>query len=257
MVNPKMILKKILVLGIIFWAAYPLYAGLTITPSRAEVSLKNGESANATYNVRNDYVTPVDIEITTKDWFILPENKDKGINVTKWLSVSSKTFHLNPGENRDLNYKVEVSSSAQGSMVGMISFLTSSGVNQGISLVISVPVFVTVLGTEKKDWDIENLKISLNGRKLQVSCDVKNTGNIHLRPAGFIEVMSGKRKVLNFNFMESRPIYPGSSRTVLANSSSEIGAGNYGFIVHMSCAGQEKIVEKNVKIKKTGEITVK
>ena len=232
------------------------YAGIAVTPSREEVTLKTGFSYDSAYNVRNDFNSPVDVRVETKDWFVLPENKEKKITVAQWLYVSTGTFRLNPGEGRDVQYKVVVPKDARGSLVGMISFVSSSAETQGINLAISVPVFVTVSGTEKIDWQIESPEFSFIKKKLVVSCSIQNTGNVHLRPKGFVELMSDKKKIGSFDFFEGRPVYPGSGRGVNARSDLELAPGEYGVTLHIFCAGREKTLEKKIIVKESGEIKV-
>jgi len=234
-----------------------LYAGLSVNPTRAEVTLTKGEAYGSAYNVRNGYNVPVDVRVETKDWFVLPENKKRGIVVSKWLSVSTPTVHLNPGEGADVQYKVVVPKKAQGSMVAMISFVSASPGIEGINLAISVPVYVTVSGTEKIDWQIQEPKFLLSGKKLQVSCPVKNSGNVYIRPAGLIEIISGDKVVMTLHFIEGRPVYPGSDRAYGATSESEIKPGSYRAVINISCAGKSKQLEKEIGINETGEITVK
>ena len=229
-------------------AVSSVYAGLAVNPTRAEVVLKSGDSYEFAYNVSSDFSVPVDIRVETKDWFVLPANKEKGISVSGWLAVSTNSIHLLPGEGRDLQYKVTVPKGARGTLVGMISFVTASPDTRDVNIAISVPVYVTVAGTEKIDWQIENTEFNLNGKKLVVSCSVKNNGNIHLRPRGFVELMSGKNKVEKFGFIEGRPVYPGSARSINASSNGDIKDGNYGIVLHISCAGQEKTIEKEAKV---------
>ena len=239
----------------LFCSFYPVYAGLSVNPERAEVVLKSRQSADLSYNVRNEFNVPIDVKIETKDWFVLPSNKEKGISVSKWLSVSTSAVHLGPGESREVRYKVTVPKKAEGVLVGMISFISASPEANGINLAISVPVYVTVAGTEKKGWTIDEPKFSLYNKKLQVSCPVKNDGNVHIRPAGLIEIKSGDKTVMILNFNQGRPVYPGLNRIYAASANSEFKPGDYRVIVNISCGTETKVKEKQIKISESGEIT--
>ncbi len=251
-----MILKRLFVLSIYFVTATSLYAGLQINPSRAELVLKPGASYDASYNVRNEYGTPIDVRVSTKDWYVLPANKKKGLSVSRWLSVSTSSFHLFPGESKDVAYHVIVPKDISGATVAMISFMPSTGKEQGVSLVVSVPVFLTAAGTEKIDWRITDEKMSTFGGKQQISCTIRNGGNIHLRPSGFVEIVAAGKKLADLKFLEGRPVYPGSYRQIVARSDSILPAGSYQLIYRVSCAGREKRVKKTARILKSGETIV-
>ena len=96
----------------------------------------------------------------------------------------------------------------------------------------------------------------MNGRKLQVSCPVKNTGNVLVRPAGLIEIKSGDKTLGTMNFMEGKPVYPGLSRAYSAASIFVLKPGEYKVVINISCAGQTKVKEKQIKIGESGEIII-
>lgn len=233
-----------------------LQAGLTVTPSRVEVAAPPGGRFEGKYTVRNDYNTPAKIKVEFRDWFVLPENS--GINISDWLSVSPLEFSLQPNESREVQYAVHLSTSARGVQVGMVSFIPQTGEEQGVTLMVSVSIFVTAKGTERIDWEIPDVKLAKASGKLQVTALVKNDGNVHLRPSGSVTILSGGKIAAQLDFLESRPVYPGLSRSILARSDGDAAllAGKYTALIDIKCYGQEKTKKINFNVKQSGELAI-
>ena len=103
-------LKRLVVLCLILFCYSAGFCGLTVVPSRMEVSIPPGGTFDGLYTVRNDFNTTAAIKVETKDWYVLPDNQ--GITVSKWLAVSPHEFTLKSGESKDIKYKVKVPSDA-------------------------------------------------------------------------------------------------------------------------------------------------
>lgn len=244
--------RSLYLLMTILLAAVPqLFAGLNISPSRAEISMPAGQSYTNAYMVTNAYDIPIDVGVATKDWYVTAENK--GIGIDDWLRVSTDGFHLAVGESREVQYEVSVPTQAVGSLVGMISFSPSMDREEGISLVVSVPVFVKVTGTEVTAWDATDIRFANQNGKLQVAATVRNTGNIHLRPTGEAVFVSKKQVETRIAFNESRPVYPGSYRTIVGVGDMP-AQGSYQGTLRIMCAGQQKSMPFKMKVTKKGVI---
>src|SRR5437867_1197204 len=75
----------------------PLTSGwaLTISPGRTDVRLAPGEETSAILTVFNEGMETVRVEVSQKDWFVLPANKEFGIS--DWMKIhGSKSFVLKP-----------------------------------------------------------------------------------------------------------------------------------------------------------------
>ncbi|MCX5778428.1 MAG: hypothetical protein NTU66_04335 [Elusimicrobia bacterium] len=246
-------MRTLVVFLLLPFFALPVFAGLNVNPSRAEIVMSAGQSYSNVYTITNDYGVPITISVVTKDWFVLPENKS--ISAIDWLQVSTPSFHLAIGETKELRYQVVIPTQAVGSLVGMISLSPKSETEQGVTLVLSVPVFVTVAGTEKIDWDFTDTQFSNKSGKLQVSIKITNAGNIHLRPVAEAVLFDGKKVVGKMSFGESRPVYPGSYRSIMSTMDVP-KKGTYKGAVKIVCAGQEKIKKFKLKINKSGELKI-
>ncbi|MFC1500932.1 hypothetical protein ACFL58_00585 [Elusimicrobiota bacterium] len=246
-------LKKIFLFILCLSISPYAFAGLSIEPSRTEITLKPGESFNGFYVVKNDYNTPIDVVVSAKNWFMLPDNKD--VEVKDWLNISNKTVHLEPGQSSEVPFEVNISSGMEGVLVGMFSFTPKTKIKQNITMVVSVSVFATVSGTEKIAWGVTDIKFEKD--KLQVSAEIGNSGNIHVRPQGFVKIMKKNKEIAKFEFIEGRPVYPGSERVIVARHDQGLKKGKYDVLVNIFAFDEEVEAQFKMKIGKSGEISVK
>lgn len=249
--------KKLILLCSLIANCALAYAGLTINPSKAEIVVPPGQSYEAKFTVRNDYSSPTSVKVEAKNWFLLPD--DKQVAVSSWLAVLDQELQLQPAESKEIRYQVTLSTDARGVRTGMVSFIPSTEEQQGLSLVISAAVFVTAAGTEKVDWKLVDAKITKWQDQVQVSAQVKNSGNIHIRPEGTVQILSKDKEVAILKFHEGRPIYPGAERTIVATMDKTVvlPKGKYSAVLTVNGAGQEKKQTIKFKVKQSGEIIKK
>jgi P pilus assembly chaperone PapD len=248
-------MRKLIVVASILLSCAIAHAGLSVTPARQEIVVQPGDTCTGVYSVRNEYDTRANISVEFRDWFILGANKHHAIS--DWLKISPSQFTLLPGESKDVEYAVRLSTDAQGVSVGMISFIPQIENDPGVTLVISVSLFVTAAGTEKTDWQIEDIKIEQASGQMRFAGKIKNNGNVHVRPTGTARIVSGKREVAQLNFDEGRPVYPGTVRSIVSSDVPALKKGKYTAIVSLSGNGQNKDKKITFKIAKSGEIAIK
>ena len=254
--NGRNTMKKVIVFTMSFMSTCVLFAGITVTPVRVEIPLAKGMACDGKYTVRNDYDVPIKVDISSRDWFVLPENRD--IKVDQWLKLSPLELSLKPGESGDIHFLVTLSTKPVGSMVAMVSFVPVLEKDPGFNLMVSASMFVTVKGTEKTAWDFSGIKLSTYDGKLQAVTSVKNDGNVYLRPVGYATITAGKKEVAKLEFLEGRPVYPGMARDVLAKSDGvlTLKPGKYTALLQVECRGQMKEKSFKFKYKKSGEFEI-
>ena len=252
-------IKRIFVfLGLLVAAAVNLNA-VTVTPTRQEITLPPGGTYSGSYRVTNDFDKPAVINVATRYWYVSKE-EEKTTKVTDWLEVWPSSFTFVPGETVEVKYKVKVSTSMTGMRAAMVSIIPSGDVNGGVALVISVSIFLTVQGTERFDWDFSDFRIIDHAGTTQFSVIANNGGNVHVRPVGFVKIVSKKKKEIVLNIPEGRPVYPGQTRQIIAQGrQAEVfpKAGKYDVVFHLTYGGMVKEKSYKVQIKKTGEAIIK
>jgi hypothetical protein len=246
-----------MIVSFIVFAAVQGHAGLTITPARYEGIVAPGKSCEGVYTVRNDFPTKTEVIASFRDWFILPENNN--IPISGWISIKPNEFLLKPGESKDVHFTVHVPTAAKGVSVAMFSFSPRAEKN-GITSMMSVSLYITVAGTEKIGWEINDIKLDKSSSEFKMTAQVQNKGNVHVRPSGTVTINSANKDlVFAMIIPEGRPVYPGAIRSIKASSTavSALTKGEYSAIVKVSGDGEEKIKNINFIINDAGELIIK
>ncbi|MBN1823950.1 MAG: hypothetical protein JW803_06510, partial [Endomicrobiales bacterium] len=186
-----MLKNAFLTLFFLLCASSASFGGLSVFPQRIEKCIPPGGKGTGVYIITSDYSEPITVSVEARHWFTLKENK--GIKIDDWYSISKREFVVGPGERMSIPYEVVVPTSAVGTLVGMVSFIPRDPGMQGISLLISVSIYVTVDGTQRLSWGIEKLEIK--EKRLDYDRDVyahvTNDGNVHIRPTGTAKITKG------------------------------------------------------------------
>lgn len=186
---------------------------LSITPGRTEIVTEPGKKMNSVITVMNDEKQPLQITMSSRDWFVYPANKD--IRLKDWLTLHGPdVFVLKPGDSRKVKISVKTPKTAQGELVAMVSFryITENAASM-VTPMISVSVYDTVAGTEKLTGEIRALAIHAWQGKIQLGMSARATGNVHIRPAGSMKVFKATgEKVVDCSIDEGDPSYPGVER---------------------------------------------
>ncbi len=188
---------------------------LNVVPTRQEITKKPGRSQKGAYTVTNDTSEEQVVTVSTKDWFIAGENKQ--FTCDTWLKAYPQQFVLKPGESKRVKFKAKIPREAKGALFAMISLASKSTRVEMLSVVISVPVFVIIKGTEKYAGALGMVKFAKDDTNLQASVEVSNNGNVHLRPKGTLVLKSQGNGDVEIALPETRPVYPGTSRTSIGN----------------------------------------
>jgi hypothetical protein len=235
------------------------FAGISVTPARNEIQIGKGESFSAFYTIKNDFDKPVDVLITAKNWNNSKENKD--VDVSGWLIVSKSAVTLNPREKTEVHYSVK-SGDLRGSVSAMISFSVRSPDYEGINLMTSVPVYMTISGTENISFEIDKMEAVAqkapagNGqKKISINYSVKNDGNMYIRPSGSVKLLKGENVVFERVIAQQSPVYPDSSRGFFENVDA-LPKGKY--IANITVNALQKSAEKSIqfKVDKRGDVTL-
>lgn len=246
--------RTVLIIAVFLLSARAVFAGLAVSPARSEITIPAEGEYSGAYSVKNEYDIPMDVSVSFRDWFVSDENK--GISVSQWLTFPTTNYHLAPGETAEVPYSVKAPKKAKGALVGMVSFVPEEKEPGQVLVVISVSMYVTVAGTQKLKWELGDLKVDKAGDGLQFNVLVRNKGNVHVRPKGFIDLYRSGKPVGKFNFMESRPVYPGAARSVVAVTPEglPLGPGDYKAKINVSYSGQSKKKEIKFRVDESGKV---
>lgn len=270
MMLKKIILAIIILPGILFCTHESF--GLVMGPARFEVSLPPGEIAEGDYYVQNDTNESAHIVVEPENWF--KEAYDYGkLDIKDWVEFDAYEFDLKPKEIKKLRLRIKVPTDVRGELVSQIFFtsviLREDGQPaEGIKARIGAVLYVAIKGTEIVDAEITDIAISKESNEgkeiLKVEVNIKNGGNVHIRPGGLvaIEDKTGK-KLIELALISDKPALPAQEIGYYALwDKPELKAGTYKVSITISY-GKELNMEKTIALEKVfemdkdGKVTVK
>ncbi|MDR2425561.1 MAG: hypothetical protein LBD46_00015 [Endomicrobium sp.] len=248
-------LNLFFLVSLFFLFAGSLYAAIIVSPARSEAHIEQESVFNGVYTVENNNDDAITVSVTCEEWHNSPENKN--VKVGDWLSVSNKQLILKPHQKADISYKVS-SKNYVGSLSAMVSFTYVAPKMTGISLMTSVPVYLTIKGTEKIDFEITEILLS-NPRMykeegIPVTFKVKNNGNLPVRLKGVLTIKKGKKIVLEKHIGEQSPVYAGLDR-IFMEKFQPPQKGKY--VLNISLNAFNISTEKSIqfRVNKYGEVS--
>ncbi|MDR3113198.1 MAG: hypothetical protein LBU09_02355 [Endomicrobium sp.] len=251
-------MKKLVLLSLVFLfflGTNIVYAGITVSPGRKEVHIVQEAVYNGVYTVENGNDETITLSVTCEQWHNSPENAN--IQIEDWLSVAKKKLILKPRQKAEVPFQVK-SKNYTGSLSAMVSFTYSSSKMRGISLMTSVPVYLTIRGTEKVDFEITELSLS-NPRMykeegIPATFKVKNNGNMPVRLRGILTVKKGKKVISQQHIDEQSPVYAGLDR-IFTEKFQHPQKGKY--VLNVSLNAFNISAEKSVqfRVNKYGEVS--
>jgi len=237
--------------------ACPVQA-LQVNPGRTELRLPPGTTTSINITATNDGPEALEIDVSPKDWFVLPENK--GLTFDKWLHVQGETdFWLKPGEYRTMHIVVECPAKAEGELVGMVSFSYRTKQPSMVTPMISVSVYVEALGNTRAAGEITEMTADFWQGKIVMGTALKATGNVHLRPTGRMSILDRKGRTLGeFPVPEGNPVYPGRLMgfTAAVPPSFKLPPGRYTLVAEMSYRDLVWSGRRGFTAAKDGKITM-
>jgi len=253
-------MKKFLGVGIVvICCSVLLYADLSISPAVINVVATDDAIAESTYKVVNNADTKVSFTVSVEDWKNYSQNGND-VTAERWLKLPKTEFEIAPKATVEVPFRVETFKGMKGSVSAMVVFSNNKG--SMINMVMKVPVYIIIEGTENIDFKIDSLNIvKEQSDNLSAYLTIKNDGNVHIRHTGKVEVVDTKTGniVKEIDIEESFPTYCESSRDFALNiaAKDELKAGKYLAKFEIKALG--KFVDKSVRfeILKDGNIEIK
>ena len=252
-------MKKILFCISLIFCFSLAYAGLSVDPAVTNIAGEPGSAYEGKYLVKNTYDKNINITVEVTKGNCFSANKD--IDVDKWLVFKKYKYPIKAGETIEVPYSVKIGEDFKGSISSRINFSVDQEQGQMISISISVPIYVTVIGTENIDFVIDSLDLYSAGQNISYKLVLENKGNVHIRHSGNIELYTKKKKKLlkNISIQETVPTYCEQKREFSEKllPTKELKKGKYVAVFKIRALGKEVTKEINFKISKKGDIKIK
>ncbi len=161
------------------------FAKISVQPSRIEATVPPGKSFEDSFVVENIGDKPASV---TLDW----RDRTKDPLIEDWFKIDKESLDLQPGEEGQVRCSISIPEGATGEYNAW--FVITEGDTQkpirggaNIALRTSIPVYVTIKGTERYDFEVNDLSVT-NINFFRLTTNILNSGNVHIRPTGSVYI---------------------------------------------------------------------
>ena len=249
-------MKRIItIIGLMFCFSLS-YAGLTVIPSITNVFGVPSAVYEGKYTVKNTYDRNINITVEVLKGNSFSGNGD--IDVNKLIELPKTRFFIPAGESIEVPYKVTIYDKFKGSLCGKLLFSVDMEKGESISMSISVPIYVTVEGTENIDFKFDSVDLYKSGDSIVYKMVLNNEGNVHIRHSGNIEIYTDKKKSLvkSIEIEETLPTYCEQKREFINKifPATDLEKGKYVAVFKVRALGKEITKQISFKVSRLGEI---
>lgn len=203
----------------------------TAIPPRLEIEALPGATIQESLRVRNETTADQAYEIVVTD-FIVTGNQGTPIPVDEavsgrwslasWISVSPKQILVPAGQTRTIDLIVSIPGSGlAGGHYAMVTYApvtegTLTGTGTQISPQVGSLVYLKVIGDVTEAANLKEFKADNKFKHYgptQITAEIENLGDIHLRPAGKLTVTNWLNDEVFSQNLEEKNIFPFASRT--------------------------------------------
>lgn len=254
----------VLITIMVIYLAVAVASGLQVSGARLDTEVSCGDHLSHTMRISE---APTDVQIDifgfgqTLDGaqILLNASQDVGpYSARPFLKISANSFHLEPGEVKEVTLEGEIPSICSGGKYALIHVYAAPQNNGtiGIATAVIIPILLTITGSEIIHvGEIENLSVAnpITGVELNISFLFKNTGNHHYKIRSNAVVMDKDGNIVanatDFNLGSS--IIPDASRLIKFNIKPEnhLKAGDYTAKVTVNATDGAFLASKEVQFR--------
>jgi hypothetical protein len=207
------------------------------------ILVKNiGDSTVSTRAYQNDYSFTSD----NKKYFNPPGTSPR--SNASWIFISPTQFAIPPKEMMIVNYEINVPNDQKLAgtfwsiiMIEEISSLTPSFVQKQIGIQVrqryGIQISSSIGDSTNISVNIFNKTINLRDSLRNLSVDIKNTGDVLIKPSVWLDVYDTSGKLVGNIKSDKNRIYPETSVRYAFNISPLL-QGSYNGIVVVDCGGE-------------------
>ena len=203
---------------------------LTLHPTNIDVNLEPGSPSQGILYLRNTTRNTLNIQTSLRNFTAQGEeggvtltNEDTPYSLAKWITITPSKVTIPSGQEVAFRYSITPPTNAEpGGHFGSIVFATvpGKGVNGSSGSTISEEIAALFLGTVPGPVNENASIVSFAPQKsfyefgpVNFDLRVKDSGGVHIRPAGVVTVTSmfGQKSVFGF---EGEDVLPGAIRNM-------------------------------------------
>ncbi|MBI4431227.1 MAG: hypothetical protein HY587_05910 [Candidatus Omnitrophica bacterium] len=241
-------------------------SGVSFGPGITELLLRPGEKGATVFHVLNETDQDMRINVEAVNWLVRHLQREGRIDdVYEWMDLGNYREFTVPKHSRGkLSVDVKAPDSFEGERIAQVFFQYSpveatteqAAAEKQVSSRIGLLVCLGAKGKEKlyADLALDAVKAAaLEDGKADVSFSytIKNLGNIHISPRGFVRIKKGKDTLSEMEIGVVQGLYTNEKRayrTVLKAVSLPSGEYDAEVDIKMISYGMEKRMQKTQKI---------
>ncbi|HAV93125.1 TPA: hypothetical protein DCW38_08105, partial [candidate division WOR-3 bacterium] len=179
--------------------------GFTISPPKYEFTARPEESKTFTVGVQNTTDSILHMKIYASDWSLEKDGKvlyfpSKTLknSCSDWIYINPQEFNIQPKSSEEIRLTLNVPKEVYGDYWSMLFFESTpfniSG-NQMLMLAgrVGCTIYSSIAGTTVKNGDLVGL--DFEKKDYRMNAIFENTGNVHLRVKGFMQIFKDDKMV--------------------------------------------------------------
>lgn len=227
------------------------FAQLAVPSAPFYLNVPAGERRTFSLKIENLGEEPEGVKVYLGDWrrdlngniqYFSPGTLPQSL--ANWIKISPSSFIVKGGKDREIRFTVSVPEGEEGSKWAILFIqrepeLTEETVKRGEEerrVVIrsvfryAIRIYQTIPGTEIKEGKVTDIGVNLakGGYPVKVMVEFENTGNVFLKPTGWVEFRDMKegKTVVRMDISEFS-ILPGGKRRLEISYQKELPFGKY------------------------------
>lgn len=254
----------LIAIPLVFFAAIVVFSqtaeqrvGMILSPPTFEITARRGEKITNIVRFENPNDFPLNIVTSVRNFTAQGEegaisltNEESPYSLTSWVEISPKGRAVRAKSTEQFNFTINVPENAEaGGHFGSLIFSTkppegASQTGAAVSQEVASLILLKVPGVTSTSWDIESFspeKSVFWSNPVSFIVRVKNTGSVHVKPVGRIELTDifGKKTVLE---VPNKNVFPGAIRRLESSGAVPL-IGYYRAKLFLEVAGKQKTRE--------------
>ncbi len=216
---------------------------LNVSPTVIELDANKGEQLQGSFKIVNGSDIALDLTATPKNF--TPAGEDGGVSITeddttyslaRWVTITPQTTNVAARGSQIFEYTINVPADAEpgghfGSLIVATEPVQIDQTGPAVTQEVGPLVLVRIAGDTFQEASIVEFATEKNIQEkgpITFSTRVENTGNVHFKPRGTIEIKNMFGSVVTNIDLEEKNVLPGSIRKLVNDwSPTGLTAGRY------------------------------
>ncbi|HEY5649194.1 MAG TPA: hypothetical protein VIU33_06820 [Nitrospiria bacterium] len=248
---------------------FPVSSGAQVmvglSPTRGEHELDPGKSHTDAFIINNAGSSPTMVTISVSDWGmddagnVLFEKKgSRDDSASDWIKINPRNFILQPEDQKQVRYTVTIPEETADAGYRTAVRIRAApadpsgdpslpGSKQGRIEVHGEFIYYVylVVGHPHPKGALKSFKADKTDSGVKTELVVKNTGNVHFRTKGFIQIRNEKDRLVAEKDVPSFPVLPEMTRTLSMEWAEEaLSSGTYFLQLRLDIGRKELLGEE-------------